>query len=156
MSTALDIANWFLASIDREAGDSITPLKLQKLVYYAQAWSLALRGESLFEEDFQAWAHGPVVESVYQAYRSHGWNSLPAPDNAPELEPAVEDFLMEILEVYGGFSAKHLELMTHGEQPWMDARAGLPPEARSNAILKKADLINYYRAKYESMSEQES
>ena len=51
-----DVANWFTCNIDREVGDSITHLKLQKLIYYAQAWSLALKGKTLFEEEIQAWA----------------------------------------------------------------------------------------------------
>ena len=55
MATALQIADWFAGAIDREAGDSITHLKLQKLVYYAQAWFLALNDKPLFEEEMQAW-----------------------------------------------------------------------------------------------------
>ncbi len=71
-----DVANWFLCNIDREAGDSITHLKLQKLLYYAQAWSLVLKGKSLFEEDFEAWAHGPVLPSIFEQYKNMGFQAL--------------------------------------------------------------------------------
>lgn len=72
--TASQIAKWLLSAIDRDSGDSITPLKLQKLIYYAQAWSLALpeRAYPLFDEDMQAWAHGPVVESVSLSISTRG------------------------------------------------------------------------------------
>src|SRR5258708_4115865 len=76
--SALDVANWFLAAMDRGAGDSITHLKLQKLVYYAQAWSLALRNKPLFDEDFVAWTHGPVVKSVWRRFKGYGLDAIPA------------------------------------------------------------------------------
>ena len=82
-----DVANWFTCSLDREAGDSITHLKLQKLIYYSQAWSLALNGIALFEEDFEAWAHGPVIPEVYQEYKEYGFNALPS----CECENRIED-----------------------------------------------------------------
>lgn len=145
MKTAVDVANWILASIDREAGDSITHLKLQKLIYYAQAWSLAIRNRPLFREDFQAWAHGPVVESVYREFREFGWDAIPAPESVPEFDAETEELLSDVLEVYGDFSAKHLEQMTHAERPWVDARGNLPPEARSNAIIPKEAMAKYYR-----------
>ena len=61
----LDIAKWFINATDRDSGDAITHLKVQKLVYYAQGWAMAYLGSPLFEEDIQAWAHGPVVPSVW-------------------------------------------------------------------------------------------
>lgn len=148
---AMDIADWFLGAIDRDAGDSITHLKLQKLIYYAQAWSLALpeRGSALFEEDLQAWAHGPVAESVYHAFKNKGWDALPPPQDAPHIRPDDEAHLLEILESYGGFSAKQLEQMTHHEAPWLEARGDLPPEARSTMIISKDLMRSFYRDLYE-------
>ncbi|MFI0414254.1 MAG: Panacea domain-containing protein [Candidatus Thiodiazotropha sp.] len=148
MTIALDVAKWFLGAIDRSAGDSITHLKLQKLVYYAQAWSLALRGNPLFDEDFQAWAHGPVATSVYMAYRDYGWDALPEPDKIPEFDQETEEFLSEIFDVYGEYSAKLLEDMTHSEDPWIHARGDLPPEARSSATIRKDEISAYYLALY--------
>lgn len=149
--TASDIANWFLGAIDRDAGDAITHLKLQKLIYYAQAWSLALpkRGYPLFDEDLQAWAHGPVAESVFQEHRGNSWEALPAPEKVPEIAPEDVEHLQEILAVFGEYSAKQLERMTHNEAPWLKARGDLPPEARSNAAIDKGLMAAFYRDLYE-------
>jgi len=142
--TPLQIANWFLANIGRDAGDLITHLKLQKLVYYAQAWSLAARGKPLFDEDIQAWAHGPVVPSLFRAFRDYGMDPIPAPASVPRLDSETVELLGEVLEVYGEHSARKLEQLTHRERPWRDARGDLPPEARSDAVITKAAMQSYY------------
>lgn len=149
--TASDIANWFLGAIDRDAGDAITHLKLQKLIYYAQAWSLALpkRGYPLFDENMQAWAHGPVAESVFHEHKGNSWDALPAPDTVPDIAPDDEAHLQEILSVFGEYSAKQLERMTHSEAPWLEARGDLPPEARSNAVIDMGHMAAFYRDLYE-------
>jgi uncharacterized phage-associated protein len=153
--SANDIAAWILGNIDREAGDSITHLKLQKLVYYAQAWSLALRNEPLFDEDVQAWAHGPVAESVFQTYRGYGFDAIPAPTVVPAVGEDVAGHLSTILATYGDFSAKHLERMTHSEAPWLLARGDLAPEMRSNTPLAKAEMASFYQKLYEQADDGE-
>ncbi|NTG20649.1 DUF4065 domain-containing protein [Agrobacterium rhizogenes] len=145
MNTALDVANWFVGSIDRNAGDSITHLKVQKLVFYAQVWSLALYDEPIFGEDFKAWAHGPVVESVYQQFSGSGWDALPPPKEVPRFDERAEELLGDILASYGGLSAKQLEYLTHSEEPWIKARGNLAPEARSNVTISKESIIAYYK-----------
>ena len=142
--TPLQIANWFLANIGREAGDLITHLKLQKLVYYAQAWSLAARGKPLFSEDFQAWAHGPVAPSLFRAFRAYGMDPIPAPASVPRLDPETVELLEEVLDVYGEHSARKLEQLTHRERPWRDARGDLSPEARSDAVISKDAMRSFY------------
>ncbi len=142
--TPLQIANWFLANIGREAGDLITHLKLQKLVYYAQAWSLAGRGKPLFQEDFQAWAHGPVVPSLFRAFRDHGMAPIPAPGSVPRLDEETVELLAEVLDVYGEHSAKKLEQLTHRERPWREARGDLPDEARSESVITKEAMRRFY------------
>lgn len=147
--TALDIAKWFLCHIDRDAGESITHLKLQKLVYYAQAWALALMGRPLFDEEFQAWAHGPVAESIFHEYKCHGWEAIPCPEeDGAEIDAETEQHLEEILNVYGDFSAKHLEQMTHAELPWKRARGGLQPYERSTEVIAKESMTDFYGKLY--------
>ena len=153
--TAKDIANWFKGAIDRESGDSITHLKLQKLIYYAQAWSLALNDRCLFDEDLQAWAHGPVAESVYRDHEGSGWNALPPPEAMPTLDAADRDILEQVLQSYGSLSAKQLESMTHAELPWIEARGGLAPEARSTARISKQTMKRFYKRMYEDLGEEE-
>jgi uncharacterized phage-associated protein len=139
-----EIAAWFVGRIDREAGDSITPLKLQKLLYYAQAWSLVLLDRPLFDEDFEAWVHGPVVRSVYNEYRRCGFEAIPAPAAAPELDPAALQVLEDVHRIYGERSASALESLTHAEQPWRSARGPLPLDAPSNAVIPRSLIKEFY------------
>lgn len=142
---ASDVADWFLAHIDRSAGDVLTHLRLQKLVYYAQAWHLAQTEDAIFDEEIQAWAHGPVVPSLFEKYREFKFNPIPAPDTIPVFDDTTERVLESVLEVYGEHSAKALERMTHRELPWIEARSGLPPEARSNAVIPKKRMLSFYK-----------
>lgn len=124
--SAFDVAKYFLAKCDPEAGEEISNLKVQKLVYYAQGFHLALTGEPLFAEDIQAWQHGPVVPVLYQALKEHGDKHIPAHDDfdpAAVFTPEQIELLDEVYETYGQFSAWKLRLMTHSEAPWKDADA---------------------------------
>jgi uncharacterized phage-associated protein len=124
MVSASKIAKYFLAhSCDREEGDLISNLKLQKLLYYAQGFSVALLGHPLFAERIEAWTHGPVVPSVYREYSHYGAGAIPEPsdfdlDNYDEETKALLD---EVYSVYGQYSAWKLANMTHVEPPWKDA-----------------------------------
>lgn len=77
MKSAFEIVPHLLKQSEKSAESLITPLKLQKLLYYAQAWSLVFRGKALFYEDIEAWVHGPVIPLVYQRYKHHGYNLIP-------------------------------------------------------------------------------
>jgi uncharacterized phage-associated protein len=144
--SAKTVARWFVNHADRDAGEAITQLKLQKLVYYADAWFLANFDKQLVTEDFEAWAHGPAIRSLYAKYRSHGWEALPR-EKGPHPDSDVADFLEAVYDEYGQFSAKALERMTHDEEPWQRARGGLSPEAASSTVIPKLDIRNYYAAK---------
>jgi len=122
MSTAEKVANYFLALQDHDAGDSISHMKLQKLVYYAQGVSLALRGEELFPERVEAWDHGPVVPDLYHRYKEHGSSPIPKTTiDADDYTNEEIEILDEVYEVFGQFSAWKLRNMTHQEPPWKDA-----------------------------------
>ncbi len=143
----IDIAHWFLASIDREAGDSITHLKLQKLVYYAQAWALALNSKSLFEEDLEAWTHGPVVRSIYNEFKDHSSDAIPqTKTKTVEIkEKEVLCLLNQINNVYAERTAKFLKEKTHEELPWKTARGGLALEARCTEKISKKVMQEFYK-----------
>ncbi len=144
--SAQDVANWFLSRIDREAGDTISNLKLQKLLYYAQAWMLALYDRPLFRERIEAWMHGPVVPEMYRQYREHGWDALPMPqEDVPKFDDDAENLLQEVLRVYGEHSAKALEELTHSEEPWQRTRGSLPLEARCNDEIPHDLMRDFYR-----------
>ncbi len=144
MKTPTDVAAWFLSSIDREAGDTISSLKLQKLLYYAQAWMLVLHHRPLFDGRIEAWAHGPVVPDVYHAYKQYGWSGIPMPDFVPDFDTDESDLMKQVLDVYGEHSAHKLEHLTHSEAPWKDARSNLPFEARSTTEISHDSMTKFY------------
>jgi len=123
MATCFDVARFFLSKSNAEAGDTISNLKLQKLVYYAQGFTLAILDAPLFEEPIEAWEHGPVVRPLYDRYRIHEACAIPAEDphsadgcfSAQELE-----VLEEVYQVFGQFSAWKLRNLTHEEAPWLE------------------------------------
>lgn len=117
MYRAADIANYYIwrANTDEEFGVNITNLKLQKLLYYAQGFSLAWRGHPLFDEPIEAWAHGPVVRSVYFAHNGGRAAPLPTPaDFDPDaIDAETRELLEEVYSVYGQYSAWGLRNLTH-------------------------------------------
>ncbi len=122
MKTASEVSKFFLKLSQPEIGDIITNLKLQKLLYYAQGFNLAINETPLFDEQIIAWEHGPVVESVYQEYKSFGSNALPQPDDFNPNDIFLEneiDLILEVNQVFGQFSAWKLRNMTHSESPWL-------------------------------------
>lgn len=123
MLTCYDVADYFLARCDQESGDIISNLKIQKLAYYAQGFSLVLLGKPLFREKIEAWMHGPVVPDLYHHFKDHGNGALPFPveiDLRKYSDDEIE-LLDEVYKVYGQFSAWKLRNMTHEEQPWKQA-----------------------------------
>lgn len=116
MLTVEQVADYFLLQVDEVAGDVMTNLRLQKLVYYAQAWHLAIAEKPLFQDDVEAWVHGPVVPCLYYAYRDYGWQPIPRPDrDAVAMDDQTRELLDEVWDTYGQFSAKALENLTHSE-----------------------------------------
>ncbi|MGK7927026.1 MAG: Panacea domain-containing protein [Spirulina sp.] len=145
MKKALDVARYFLHRPDREAGDTISPLKLQKLLYYAQAWSLVLREKPLFSEEIEAWVSGPVVREVWDEYQAYKYRDIPAPDAENiEFEDDEIEVLEEVWEAYGELSARQLRELTHAETPWLNARNGLEPAEKSAKPISHEAMKAYY------------
>lgn len=140
-----NVVSDYLLSECRERGEVLTSLKLQKLMYYAQAWYLALYDREIFAEDFEAWVHGPVAPSQYHRFKDYQWRPITAEVARPEIEERVESHLTEIVDVFGSDSAVALELMTHRELPWIEARNGLPPDAPSTNRISKKTMRDFYR-----------
>ena len=135
----------FLLAGCRERGEVLTNLKLQKLLFYSQAWSLALNGQALFDEDFQAWIHGPVLPSQYARFKDFSWHPITMEVERPVIDTDTTGFLGDIIDEFGSESAVALELMTHREQPWIEARGNLPPFVPSEAKIPKTSMQNFYR-----------
>jgi uncharacterized phage-associated protein len=140
-----------------EGGVFLNVLKLHKLLYYCQAWNLAFGRGRLFQSSFQAWVHGPVSREIYDRfvqskalYSPVSTNDVRAgfdPGALPEHERAV---LNSVLEVYAPLSGDQLEEMTHREDPWIEARAGVAPAARSENIISEATMQRFYAARLEA------
>ena len=124
-NSALDVAKYILC-IAQNNGDTITNLKLQKLLYYAQAWYLVNNdNQKLFEDSICAWQYGPVVQAVYDKYNTFGRLPIVIEDCDLEknenLEESVKIYLNEFCETFFRYSATELVTMTHQEKPWIEA-----------------------------------
>jgi uncharacterized phage-associated protein len=144
-SCACNVAAYFISTA-QEAGDPLTNLKLQKLLYYAQAWHLALFEDVLFEERIEAWPHGPVVPPVYGLYKGSRWNPIVEEVSAPVLNDHTREHLEEVMSTYGVHNAYYLESLAHQEAPWIDARGGIPPTAASNAVITPESMKAYFKS----------
>ncbi|HEY4776652.1 MAG TPA: type II toxin-antitoxin system antitoxin SocA domain-containing protein [Candidatus Acidoferrales bacterium] len=126
MLSCFDVARYFLALVDEDAGDSLSNLKIQKLVYYAQGFHLALFDEPLFPESIRAWRHGPVVPELYHALKQFGAGpvKIEGEFDVDKYTPDVHALLTEVYSVYGQFSALKLRDITHEEPPWSSTAQG--------------------------------
>lgn len=123
MIPAKEIAQYFLYKATQDE-EPITNLKLQKLLYYAQGFHLALLERPLFSETIEKWTHGPVVPVIYREYKANGANPLPLVTafDLKQFEDDSLEVLEEVYYVFGQFSGFALRNMTHRESPWIDTQ----------------------------------
>lgn len=142
----LDAARYFIGLSKPGTKYEITPKKLQKILFYAQAWYLVKKGEPLFPDStFEAWSHGPVNHLVYDSYKAFRYHPIIDSNlEQPCLEEGEKEYLNTIWEIYGSYSADQLEELTHNEGPWLEARNGLPDSAYSNEIITSESIVAYY------------
>lgn len=133
-----------------EMGYTVSHLKLQKLLYYLDAWHLVYFEVPLINDDFEAWVHGPVVRRVWDYYRDE---SVLHDDIRPEpLRFDIREFLNDeqleliddVLAEYGKRTAYYLECLTHDERPWRMARSGYAAGDRCNEIIAKSVMKDFY------------
>jgi uncharacterized phage-associated protein len=141
MATVFDVAAYILKKLK-----SITAMKLQKLVYYSQAWSLVWDEKPLFREPIEAWANGPVVRSLYNAHKGRFLVTRTSLGNrdANALTPEQQETVEAVLKFYGGETSQWLSDLSHRERPWREARAGLKPGERGNHKITHASMAEYY------------
>jgi uncharacterized phage-associated protein len=116
----IEIANKIVVNTDSSQGETISNLKLQKLLYYMQGFFIAVFDKKLFEDPIEAWQYGPVVRSAYLHFKDFGSNSISLPVETEVINMSSEEELLfnEVMEEYGQFSAIKLMNMTHDELPW--------------------------------------
>jgi uncharacterized phage-associated protein len=144
MITAQDVADYIIWS-SHEAGSFISNLKLQKLLYYVQAWHLAVFRRPLFPEKFQAWLRGPAIPEIYQRYQSYRWRNIDEEVKPPDLDARTVGLLEEVLEEYGPLDARRLEQLTRNEDPWIEARPGIAEDEPSTATINEETMGAFYR-----------
>lgn len=151
-------------------GLSVSPLKLQKILYYSQSWHMVLfgRNNTLFADVPQAWVNGPVYPVIFQEYKSkvdgmcdhlHASDfdckedglANEASNLALKMNLSNEEieFLDSVVTLYGSKSQNQLIFMTHSEQPWVEQREGLSPFDYSNREISLETMYNYYKARYD-------
>lgn len=126
--------------------DNLSTMKLQKLVFYSQALSLVKTGSPLFPESIQAWANGPVVPKLFHEHRGRfvlqrGYFGEEGLDCIDETSASI---IREVLNVLGSLNGAQLSELTHKEDPWLSARAGLAPAERGDREISQQSILEYY------------
>lgn len=146
--SALTVAEYFIDKANKE-NKSITNKKLQKLLYYAQVWSLVLNNEKLFSERIEAWVHGPAIPTVYRKFKIFEFNpiKLDTKSIAFDFSKKQINLLENIWSVYGKYGAEYLEALTHSELPWQEARKETSASEASNNIISLTTAKKFYAGK---------
>lgn len=161
--TAKTLMKYIVAYLNKK-GDPVSNKKIQKLLYYIEAWHLVHFSNPLIDEEFEAWVYGPVLPSVYKNLKQFGFNNvvLASPSGnqmtEDELDTVIGEFahnndlsadqvslIDDVLMKYGNLSSQQLELLTHSEIPWKAARGDTPPHVGSTAVIDKKLMADFYR-----------
>lgn len=143
-----DVADWFLLK------GNMSNKKIQKLCYYAEAWSLTLLDQDIADHsEFEAWVHGPVNRTLYQIFDGYGWNLLTI-TNYEEVKSRLEllfspeqvEVLEAVWDTYGEYGADQLEALTHTERPWLEQRTGLGKFESSHNVISSNTMKEYYNS----------
>lgn len=127
--------------------EEITPLALQKLLYYSQGFYKSFFGNFLFKADCEAWVHGPVYNEIYYKYKFFGSKNIEQYldyDISEILDEDKKNLLDVIIKCFGFYNGKALEKMTHYERPWLDAIRGMMIDEKSNNIILKENIADYF------------
>jgi uncharacterized phage-associated protein len=144
--SAHDVAAYIL-----EKRGTMTAIKLQKLVYYCQAWHLAWEEVPLFAERIEAWANGPVVPALYFHHRGK-FEVKKWPGHPSKLSANQRESVDAVLKSYGEFAPWQLTAMTHKELPWTEAREGVAPGERGKSVISQETMRDYYAERIGSTS----
>lgn len=143
MANVFDVAKYMLTKLG-----PMTTLKLQKLCYYAQAWSLVWDDAELFPEDFEAWANGPVCPELFKWHkRAYKVSASDVPANMLSEDGFSDEQIASmdvIIRDYGDKTANWLSELTHMEEPWQNARRGYGPGQYCHEVIGKGDMAWYY------------
>lgn len=143
MASVFDVASYIL-----EKTGEISTMKLQKLCYYSQAWSLVWDDALLFPEEIQAWVNGPVVRELFNEHKgmfSVGSGDIPM-GSCENLTDRQTETIDAVLDAYSGFTGAELSEMTHKDSPWQEARQGVPTMAYCDNVISTDSMAEFYSA----------
>lgn len=130
------LSEYIVHQFSRQSPDGITPMKLQKLLYYIKVWTL-VAGHQFVQATFEHWDHGPVDRQVYNHYKSYKSNTIaPSNFNDPNISEVEKKLVDFIVENYISFDAFTLSVMTHTEEPWK--------KTQKNELISDELIISYY------------
>ncbi|MEG1554184.1 MAG: DUF4065 domain-containing protein [Rikenellaceae bacterium] len=142
MPSVFCVADYILQKIK-----GTTAMKLQKLVYYCQAWSLAWDDVPLFKDDFEAWSNGPICRNLYCACREEyiiEEDKFDSYRKGSSFTSEQEETMCKVVEYYGNRDPQWLNELTHMENPWKQARLGVAQGEPSENIISKESMQEYY------------
>ena len=155
MNKIYDVADYIILSANADDIALLSNLKLQKLLYYVQAWSLGIYKKPFFNEEFQAWVHGPVNVEIFSRFKNMGKTlySILTSNDVLNKTPSFSDqditFLNMILDNYMKYSGADLERFTHEDDPWKNARGKCGPWERCTTIISKESIKDFYSKKWD-------
>ena len=155
MADAVEAARYLvhLAAEDYDESDYLSHLRLQKLLYYVQGWSLALKGKPMFSERIEAWAHGPVVKDIYRHFAEKGRRAITSDDfeNQGDFDLTDEEreLISSVWDTLKDHSALSLRKMTHDEPPWIQARSGYKSADRCEVEISQESMTEYFAKQVE-------
>jgi uncharacterized phage-associated protein len=148
-----DACDYIIVKV-KEADATLSLLKLQKLLYYVQAWYLAFNSATLFDGKFQAWVHGPVNRQIYDRFAATKslYSEVSRSDvretfDSDRIPVELRNHIDTVLDVYAKYTGAQLEAMTHEERPWVEARKGFSASARCENEISEASMKDYYSAR---------
>lgn len=139
MASVHDVAAYVL-----KKRNPLTTWKLQKLVYYCQAWSLVWDERPFFSARIEAWANGPVVPELYRVHRGQFKVTSWPHGDLRRLDNTERETINAVLAFYGDKSSQWLSDLTHREDPWIRARNGLRPDDLGHNEITLGAMADYY------------
>lgn len=134
---ALELSKYIICKYHDSSFEGITPLKLQKLLYYTYVWGI-VSNQKVLNDSFYKWQHGPVNPEVYHQYKDFGNSeiSFDLDDCTTSLSYKDKEFVDFIVSNYAKFSALTLSAMTHQDKPWKDTE--------TNQCLSDDSITSFY------------
>lgn len=141
--------------LERKGGHMST-MKLQKLVYYTQAWSLVWDEKPLFDSRIEAWANGPIIPDLYDQHRGLFTATIDTfPEDSEKLTEDEKETIDVVLGAYGHLNGQQLSDLSHSERPWREARKGVEDGASSTNEVSKEVMQEFYSAMQSASTQQE-